>query len=88
MFPEPEKDAVIQIANMVINQGDKDPFIRNIFTLKSCAPVVGSDVRSYEDEGKLLRVSSAAVFSAVDVLWMYSVGCCGLPSTDVYWLSN
>ncbi|XP_043230281.1 DNA polymerase delta catalytic subunit-like isoform X1 [Amphibalanus amphitrite] len=55
IFPEPEKDAVIQIANMVINQGDKDPFIRNIFTLKSCAPVVGSDVRSYEDEGVLLR---------------------------------
>ena len=65
VFPEPEKDAVIQIANMVINQGDRDPFIRNIFTLKSCAPVVGSDVRSYEDEGTLLRVSWLMVWLAL-----------------------
>ena len=31
IFPEPEKDKVIQIANMVIHQGEKEPFIRNIF---------------------------------------------------------
>nr|KAG5686080.1 hypothetical protein BaRGS_030695 [Batillaria attramentaria] len=42
VFPEAEKDPVIQIANMVIRQGDHDPFIRNVFTLNTCAPVVGS----------------------------------------------
>ncbi|KAJ8299468.1 hypothetical protein KUTeg_023528 [Tegillarca granosa] len=42
IFPEPDKDPVIQIANMVIKQGDKDPFVRNVFTLNTCAPVVGS----------------------------------------------
>ena len=31
IFPEPDKDPVIQIANMVIRQGDKEPFIRNVF---------------------------------------------------------
>ena len=56
MFPEPEKDPVIQIANMVINQGDKDPFIRNVFTLNTCAPIVGSHVKSYKKEAEMLKV--------------------------------
>lgn len=58
IFPEPDKDPVIQIANMVIRQGEKDPFIRNVFTLKSCAPIVGAEVLSYEKETELLKVTS------------------------------
>ncbi|KAF6018928.1 POLD1 [Bugula neritina] len=54
IFPEPDKDQVIQIANMVVNQGEKTPFIRNVFTLKSCAPIVGSKVHSYNTEMELL----------------------------------
>ena len=57
IFPEPEKDPVIQIANMVIRQGDKDPFIRNVFTLKNYAPIVGAEVKSYDREADLLAVS-------------------------------
>lgn len=56
VFPEPEKDPVIQIANMVINQGNKDPFIRNVFTLNSCAPIVGSHVLSFGKEADMLKV--------------------------------
>ena len=56
MFPEPEKDPVIQIANMVVRQGEKDPFIRNVFTLKNCAAIVGSHVLSYQYEAKMLEV--------------------------------
>ncbi|KRX96406.1 DNA polymerase delta catalytic subunit, partial [Trichinella pseudospiralis] len=41
VFPEAEKDPVIQIANMVLTQGEKEPFVRNVFTLNSCAPIVG-----------------------------------------------
>ena len=33
IFPEPERDPVIQIANMVVSQGDKEPFIKSVFTL-------------------------------------------------------
>ena len=33
IFPEPEQDPVIQIANMVVSQGDKEPFIKSVFTL-------------------------------------------------------
>ena len=47
---------MIQIANMVIRQGDKDPFIRNVFTLNTCAPIVGADVQCYQKEGQLLKV--------------------------------
>ena len=57
IFPEPNKDPVIQIANMVIRQGEKDPFIRNVFTLNGCAPIVGADVRCFQKEGELLKVS-------------------------------
>jgi DNA polymerase delta subunit 1 len=45
IFPEPELDPVIQIANMVQINGEAKPFIRNVFTLDSCAPIVGSAVR-------------------------------------------
>ncbi|KAJ8024189.1 DNA polymerase delta catalytic subunit [Holothuria leucospilota] len=58
IFPEPEKDPVIQIANMVIRQGEKDPFVRNIFTLKKCAPIIGSQVRCFEKESDLLQAWS------------------------------
>ena len=58
IFPEPDKDPVIQIANMVIIQGEKDPFIRNVFTLNTCAPVVGCEILSYQKEQDLLQVCS------------------------------
>merc|ERR550519_3128043 len=54
IFPEPEKDPVIQIANMVIHQGEKEPFIRNVFTLDTCAAIVGSQVISCSKETDLL----------------------------------
>ncbi|XP_015438316.1 PREDICTED: DNA polymerase delta catalytic subunit [Dufourea novaeangliae] len=55
IFPEPNHDPVIQIANMVIRQGEPEPFLRNIFTLDTCAPIVGSQVLSFEKESKMLE---------------------------------
>ncbi|GME77320.1 unnamed protein product [Ambrosiozyma monospora] len=55
IFPEAEHDSVIQIANVVSKAGDPVPFVRNVFTVKSCAPIVGSEIFSYEDEGEMLR---------------------------------
>ncbi|EGO22139.1 hypothetical protein SERLADRAFT_451027 [Serpula lacrymans var. lacrymans S7.9] len=55
IFPEPQMDPVIQIANMVTRQGDSQPFIRNIFTLNSCSHIVGSQVLSFKDEGAMLQ---------------------------------
>ncbi|VUZ57732.1 unnamed protein product [Hymenolepis diminuta] len=54
IFPVPEHDAVIQIANMVINYGDSRPFIRNVFTLDTCAPIVGSQVICFATETEML----------------------------------
>lgn len=56
IFPEPNHDPVIQIANMVIRQGETEPFLRNIFTLNTCAPIVGCQVLSFNTEEELLQV--------------------------------
>ncbi|XP_021807316.1 DNA polymerase delta catalytic subunit [Prunus avium] len=53
-FPEPTHDPVIQIANLVTLQGENEPFIRNVMTLKSCSPIVGVDVISFDTEREVL----------------------------------
>ncbi|CAB4270146.1 unnamed protein product [Prunus armeniaca] len=53
-FPEPTHDPVIQIANLVTLQGENQPFIRNVMTLKSCSPIVGVDVMSFDTEREVL----------------------------------
>jgi DNA polymerase delta subunit 1 len=76
IFPEPDKDPVIQIANMVIRQGETgmcfyfqkvitlitflkiqftEPFIKTIYTLNSCAPIMEAQVLSYRTEQELLQ---------------------------------
>ncbi|XP_024377945.1 DNA polymerase delta catalytic subunit isoform X3 [Physcomitrium patens] len=53
-FPEPEHDPVIQIANLVTVQGEQRPMVKNVMTLKSCAPIVGADVMSFDTEKEVL----------------------------------
>ncbi|KDN38570.1 hypothetical protein K437DRAFT_259358 [Tilletiaria anomala UBC 951] len=55
VFPDAQIDPVIQIANMVTRQGEAAPFVKNVFTLNSCAHIVGSDVRSFDDEVEMLE---------------------------------
>ena len=38
-FPDSRKDPVIQIANIGRVHGIDDCFVRNVFTVKSCAPI-------------------------------------------------
>ena len=55
VFPKPEVDPVIQIANVVSLQGSLDePIIRNVFTLNTCAPIVGAQVISNQTEEEML----------------------------------
>lgn len=56
IFPEPDKDPVIQIASMVQRQGETEPFIRTVFTLQSCASIVGSQILCFTQEKQLLQV--------------------------------
>ncbi|XP_049801348.1 DNA polymerase delta catalytic subunit isoform X1 [Schistocerca nitens] len=55
VFPEPNHDPVIQIANMVIRQGEHEPFLRIVFTLDTCAPIVGCKVLSFDKETEMLE---------------------------------
>lgn len=59
IFPEADKDPVIQIASMVQRQGETEPFIRTVFTLQSCASIVGSQIFCFTQEQKLLQVPTA-----------------------------
>ncbi|KAJ0180423.1 hypothetical protein K1T71_003827 [Dendrolimus kikuchii] len=54
IFPEPNHDPVIQIASMVIKQGEMEPYLRCVFTLNTCAPIVGSQVLSFQSESEML----------------------------------
>lgn len=54
VFPEPEHDAVIQIANVVAVTGSSKPFVRNVFTVKSCSPITGSKIYAHETEAEML----------------------------------
>ena len=56
IFPEADKDPVIQIASMVQRQGETEPFIRTVFTLQSCASIVGSQILCFTQEKQLLQV--------------------------------
>ncbi|KAK5778732.1 DNA-directed DNA polymerase delta POL3 PWA37_000649 [Arxiozyma heterogenica] len=55
VFPEPEHDPVIQIANVVSIAGAKKPFIRNVFTVGSCSPITGSQIFAHDTEKEMLK---------------------------------
>ncbi|KAG8430271.1 hypothetical protein GDO86_018107 [Hymenochirus boettgeri] len=74
IFPEPDKDPVIQIANMVLRHGEKDPFIRNVFTLCTCASIVGSQVLCFEQENALLKAWAEFVrITDPDIITGYNI---------------
>jgi DNA polymerase delta subunit 1 len=55
VFPEAEIDPVIQIANVVTRVGDEKPFVRNVFCLDTCSPIVATEIKSYQKETALLQ---------------------------------
>lgn len=74
VFPEPQHDSVIQIANYVWDYGKDSPAAKVIFTLKSCAPIVGADVVSFESEKQMLSAWSRFVrLVDPDILTGYNV---------------
>ncbi|KAL1921871.1 uncharacterized protein VTP21DRAFT_10513 [Calcarisporiella thermophila] len=64
IFPEAEVDPVIQIANIITVYGQDQPLIRNVFTLGSCAPIVGAHILSFEKEEELLQKWSEFIAEA------------------------
>lgn len=73
-FPDPLCDPVIQIANCVTVQGQRQPIINNIFVLDSCSPIAGCDVRCYRTERELLTAWSQFVVTVdPDLLTGYNI---------------
>lgn len=84
IFPEATHDPVIQIANMCIRQGDAEPFLRNVFTLNTCAPIVGSQVISHAKETQMLDAWSNFIREVdPDILTGYNIN-----NFDVPYLLN
>ncbi|ANB12941.1 DNA-directed DNA polymerase delta POL3 [Sugiyamaella lignohabitans] len=54
IFPEAKIDPIIQIANVVQRQGEKRPFIRNVFTIDTCAQIVGTEIFENTNEREML----------------------------------
>lgn len=74
VFPNAEVDSVIQIANYLWEHGHTKPSAKVIFTLKSCAEIVGVDVRSFETEEEMLSAWSRFVrISDPDLLTGYNI---------------
>lgn len=54
IFPQPEHDPVIQIANVVTRYGERQPFIRNVFCLEETSPITATQILSYSREEEML----------------------------------
>ena len=54
IFPEPNVDPVIQIANVVTRYGESKPFVRNVFVLDTCSLIVNTQIYEHDTEEKML----------------------------------
>jgi DNA polymerase delta subunit 1 len=54
IFPEPNHDPVIQIANIVTKYGEDKPFVRNVFCLDTTSLIVNTQIFEFEKEEKML----------------------------------
>ena len=68
------------IGSSFVDQGEPEPFIRNVFTLNTCASIVGADVISYDDESTLLESWAEFVRKAdPDIITGYNINNFDLP---------
>ena len=54
IFPEPEEDPVIQIANVVTKYGESKPFVKNVFCLDGSSPIVATQILDFASEDAML----------------------------------
>lgn len=80
VFPEAQKDPVIQIANVVLKYGELRPFIRNVFTVDTCQSIIGSEIFSHQkEEDMLMAWRDFVVASDPDVIIGYNTTNFDLP---------
>ncbi|KAL3067979.1 hypothetical protein niasHT_037969 [Heterodera trifolii] len=79
-FPDASRDPIIQIANMVKVEGQREEFVRNCFVVGGCESVVGSDIVECRDEKELLEKWAAFVLCVdPDLLTGYNIQNFDLP---------
>lgn len=76
IFPEPERDPVIQICSLGLRWGEPEPFLRLALTLRPCAPILGARVQSYEREEDLLQVAPPSSGAHLPLTLLHSVILC------------
>lgn len=65
---------MIQIANVLQEQGSDTPILRNVFVLDTCKPIVGAHVMEFEKEGDMLEKWAAFVREVdPDILTGYNI---------------
>ncbi|XP_035302481.1 DNA polymerase delta catalytic subunit isoform X3 [Cricetulus griseus] len=80
IFPEPERDPVIQICSLGLRWGEPEPFLRLALTLRPCAPILGAKVQSYEREEDLLQAWANFILAMdPDVITGYNIQNFDLP---------
>ncbi|EMG45918.1 POL3 DNA polymerase delta catalytic subunit [Candida maltosa Xu316] len=80
VFPEAEKDPVIQIANVVQKLGESKPFVRNVFTVNTCSSIIGSQIFEHQrEEDMLMRWKEFIVEVDPDVIIGYNTANFDIP---------
>ena len=80
IFPEAEHDPVIQIANVVLKHGESRPFVRNVFTVNTCSPIIGSQIFEHEkEEDMLMNWKDFVVLVDADVIIGYNTANFDIP---------
>lgn len=74
-MPQPSKDPVITICCLLQGHDKTEPYLRQVFTLKECAPIVGAKVNWFESERQLLSAWERFVIETdPDIITGYNVG--------------
>ncbi|KAF1744027.1 hypothetical protein MXB_3756 [Myxobolus squamalis] len=74
IFPQPDHDPIIQIGNVVTIYGLVDKLLKVVFTLGSCASIVGALVMSFDNEKDLLRAWAKFIIEVdPDIITGYNI---------------
>ena len=62
------------MANLVTLQGENQPIIRNVMTLKSCSPIAGADVISFDTEREVLLAWRVILLNLHMLMYLITTG--------------
>ena len=75
-FPDPSKNGceIIQIATTYARYGEKEPYLRELLSLKECAPIDGVTVQTFATETSLLKAWARSIETRdPDILVGYNI---------------